>query len=569
MTILEVVSLNRKDETLRLLAGASDLLAECLDYEATLEMVANLLVSSLAKWCVIDLVTADGKIERVAVAHRDPAKADMARKMLLHYPAKPDATQGVYRVIETRESVLAPICTKDTWAHRADDPEHLRMILELGSTSYMCVPLIARGRVVGSIMLFSAERTYDDGDVQTAEALARCIAMAVDNVSMFRKKQEAIRIRDEFLAILSHELRTPLNVIQGWVEILKSEKLDEASFQQALDMLDRNSQLQARLINDLLDVSRIRSGKLSMEMQTVDLTAVLASTAESIRLSAEKKNIVLHTQIALEARMISGDFSHLQRMVLNLLSNAIKFTPSGGRVELIFKVIENDGVIVVRDTGKGIDPQFIPYVFESFKQEDSATTRLHGGLGLGLAITKHIVERHGGRIAVTSEGKGKGAEITIHLPLLQETKPQEYHSSPVIAEKPGELVLKGVRVLLVDDAADMRFLLARYLQRSGAEVVVVSSAAQAFEELKKMKPDILLSDIGMPEEDGYSLIARIRSLPEEQGGKTLAIALTAYTRDEEKQRALAAGFDSHLTKPIFCDVLIEKIRRLLQLFKKV
>lgn len=323
--------LKREKETSRLLADASNLLEKCTDYEATIEMIANLLVSSLASWCAIDLVLEDSSIKRVMVVHHDPLKTDLTRQILLHHPANPTATRGVYRVIETGQSILIP---NATWDSRADCSEHLRLIMELGSTSYMCVPLKARGRVIGAIMLLSGERVYDEKDLHTAEELARYIAMAVDNVHMFRKMEEAIKVRDEFLAVLSHELRTPLNVIQGWIEILKSENLGESDFRQAIDVLDRNSQLQARMINDLLDVSRIISGKLGMELGSVDLGKVLSSAAESILLSAQQKKITLQLRMETEPRIISGDFSHLQRMVLNLLCNAVQFTPPGGVVEL-------------------------------------------------------------------------------------------------------------------------------------------------------------------------------------------------------------------------------------------
>jgi signal transduction histidine kinase/CheY-like chemotaxis protein len=534
-------------------------LDKCTDYEATIEMIANLLVSSLASWCAIDLVTEDFKVERVIVVHHDPSKADLAKQILLHHPSKSTGDCGVYKVIETGQSFLIP---KATWNRRADSAEHLSLITELGSTSYMCVPLKARGKVVGSIMLLSGDRTYDERDLHTAEELARYIAMAVDNVQMFRKMQDAIKARDEFLAILSHELRTPLNVIQGWIDILKSENLGETGFRQAIDILDRNSQLQSRMINDLLDVSRIISGKIAMDLVPVNLGEVLSMAVQSTLLSAHQKKISLQTRIATEPGMILGDIFHLERMVLNLLSNAVKFTPSGGLVELTLELIEDDAVITVQDTGKGIDPEFIPYIFESFRQENSTTTRLHGGLGLGLAITKHIVDQHGGVIVATSQGKSKGAKITVRLPLLREMRPAPRMPTPLVPVASSKFVLKGVRVLLVDDAEDIRILLTRYLENSGAEVVAVSSAAQAFEELQRIKPDILLSDIGMPEEDGYGLITRIRNLPEQQGGRTVAIALTAYAREEEKHKALFCGFNFHLPKPIFSPILISTICKL-------
>ncbi len=549
-------TLKREQENSRLLAGASNLLEKCTDYEATIEMLANLLVSSLASWCAIDLVDEDTQIVRAMVVHHDPLKADLAKQILLHHPAKPTATRGVYRVIETGQSILIP---EVTWDIRADCSEHLRIMTELGSTSYMCVPLKARGRVIGSIMLLSGDRMYDEKDLRTAEELARYIAMAVDNVRMFRKMQEAIKVRDEFLAVLSHELRTPLNVIQGWIEILKSDDLAEPDFRQAIDVLDRNSQLQARMINDLLDVSRIVSGKLVMELEPVDLGKVLSSAVQSSFLSVQDKNISLRIRTDTEQRVVLGDFYHLQRMVLNLLSNAVKFTPAGGVVELTLKSIENDLVLTVKDTGNGIDPEFVPYIFDSFRQENCSTTRSHGGLGLGLAIAKHIVGQHSGKISAVSEGKDKGTEITIRLPLLLKPTRAPKNPVPSVTTSFPEHVLKGIHVLLVDDASDMRYLLTRYLKESGAEVVAVESADQAFEELKRMKPHILLSDIGMPEEDGYSLISRIRKLPDNQGGQTIAIALTAYAREEEKQKTLSAGFNAHLAKPIFRPILIDTI----------
>ncbi len=552
-------------EALRLLAGASNLLDKCTDYEATLEMIANLLVSSLASWCAIDLVTEDCKIERAIVVHHDPAKAEAAKQILLRYHASPKATRGVYRVIQTGQSFLIP---EATWGERADDNEHLRLMDELGSSSYMCVPLKARGKIVGSMMLLSGVRTYDESDLQTAQELSRYIAMAVDNVWLFRKMQEAIKVRDEFLAILSHELRTPMNVIQGWIKILKSENLRGEHLQQAIEILDRNSHIQSSMINDLLDVSRFVSGKNSFELSPVDLSKVLASSLESSLLLAEKKNIRIKTHNIPESQIILGSFNELERMFLNLLSNAIKFTAPGGEVSISLLIAEQLAVICVKDTGEGIDPKFLPFIFDSFRQENSSTTRLHGGLGLGLSISKHIVDQHGGQIRATSQGKGAGTQITVSLPIRIEANvivgsaPKLNLDAPISASL-GSQILKNINVLIVDDVEDVRFLLTRYLIKNGASVVSVSSASEAYSELQRRIPDILLSDIGMPFEDGYSLIAKIRDLPEDRGGKTKAIALTAYAREEERLKALACGFDAHLTKPVFSPILVETIRQVL------
>lgn len=549
----------REGQTTRILAKANRLLETGTDYEATLEMIANLLVTDLACWCVIDLVTEEAQIERVTVVHRDPSKALLAKQILLHHPPSPSATRGVYRAIATGQSIMMP---KTEWSDRADSPEHLRIINELGSSSYMCIPLKTRNKIVGSIMLLSGERIYDEIDLRTTEELARYMALAVDNVCMFRKMKEAVKVRDEFLATLSHELRTPLSVIQGWIHILKSETLDAAGYRQAFEILDRNSKMQYRMINDLLDVSRIISGKFTAALEPVDLTEILRSAAESTVLIAQQKNVSLQTDVPPEPQIISGDFCHLERLIINLLVNAVKFTPSGGLVKLALKVQKGEAQITVQDNGIGIDPEFISHIFESFRQEDSSTTRAYGGLGLGLTIAKHIVDQYHGQISATSGGKGKGTEVTIRLPLPKEPTPAQ--KIPTVTEESTKPVLGGVRILLVDDDEDIRFLLTRYLQQSGADVVAVSSAAQAFAELKSIKPHVLLSDIGMPEEDGYSLISRIRKLPKEQGGQIIAIALTAYSRTEEKQKTLASGFNVHLSKPIFGPVLIENISQLLQ-----
>jgi signal transduction histidine kinase/CheY-like chemotaxis protein len=560
------VSLRNNEEAFRLLAGASDLLSNCTDYEATIEMIANLLVSSLASWCAIDLLTDEAKISRVAVAHRDPTKVDLTRQILLNYPAKPTAKRGVYRVIESGKSILIPVTPESMWAQRCDDPWHLQTMMDLGSTSYMCVPLIARGHAVGSIMLLSGERTYDENDLRTAEALAHRIAMAVDNVQMFRKMQQALKTHDDFLATLSHELRTPLNIIQGWIDILRSENLDKTSFDQAMIVLDRNSQLQVRMVNDLLDVARIEARKLKMELELVDLVKVLTTVTDSFMPTAVQKKISVQARIGTEPQMLLGDSSHLHRMALNLLSNAVKFTPIGGRVDLELRIIESEAVMTIVDTGTGIDSDFLPHVFKSFRQEDNTTVRVHGGLGLGLAISKHIVEQHRGNIVITSPGKGKGTEVTVRLPLhsAQEIGLGEKSLPHLGLRKKSEFSLKDVQILLVDDCEDIRILFARYLTKNGAQVNAVSSAAQALLELKKTRPDVLLSDIGMPEEDGYSLISKIRQLPADQGGKILAIAVTAYAREEERQQVLAAGFNAHLSKPIYEQALVENICVLLR-----
>jgi PAS domain S-box-containing protein len=392
--------------------------------------------------------------------------------------------------------------------------------------------------------------------------------------------ERANRIKDEFLAVLSHELRSPLNPILGWSSLLLNQKLDPAKTTHALSTIARNARLQAELIEDLLDVSRILRGKLSLSVSSVDLTSTIQAALETVRLSAEAKSIQIHTALADNIGLISGDSSRLQQVVWNLLSNAIKFTPNGGQVEIHLERVEEveqegtDGLtipdpaslhstyarITVSDTGKGIHPDFLPYVFDYFRQEDGATTRKFGGLGLGLAIVRHLVELHGGTIQAESPGEGLGATFTIYLPLLfaQPTADQ------IPAASQPALNLQGVEVLVVDDDTDTRDYIAFLLEQAGATVRTSPSAKAALIALKHSIPDILLSDIGMPDMDGYMLMQQVRTFPKEQGGDLPAIALTAYAGEVDQRQALAVGFQLHVPKPVEPEFLVQAITKLLQ-----
>ncbi|MGZ3771254.1 MAG: ATP-binding protein [Bdellovibrio sp.] len=541
---------DRMNDSLQLLAETRKLINNCMDYEATIKEVANLLVSTLAEWCSIDLVSADNKIIRVAVTHRDPTKANLAKEILEKYPASPSAKRGVYKVIETGQSILIPRVSESSWARRADNPRHLELIMSLGSTSYMCIPLLARGRTIGSIMILSGERVFDESDLHTGEELASTIALAMDNVQMFKNLQSAVKVRDEFLATLSHELRTPLNIILGWINILKTEKLGEQELQKAFEILERNSLIQTRMINDLLDLNRILSKKLPVKLQPIDLTTILVSCTESLSIDASIKKITFQIDNALMPITILGDAAHLHRMLMNLLTNAIKFTPTHGIINIKLETNKNKAIITVKDNGIGILPEFIPFVFEAFRQENGSTTRTHQGLGLGLAISKHIVETHHGSISVKSEGKGKGAEFTICLPLLLSPDLFQTGTDLMESQTADSICLNGKKILIVDDCEDIRQLFKLILERAHAEVVTAESPFQGLEMMKTYKPDILISDISMPDMDGYDFIKIIRSLPEGSLKNIAAIALTAYAKDTEEKKSLAAGFDMHISKPV-------------------
>jgi PAS domain S-box-containing protein len=366
--------------------------------------------------------------------------------------------------------------------------------------------------------------------------------------------ERANRIKDEFLAILSHELRSPLNPILGWAKLLQTRKFDEIKTAEALATIERNAKLQAQLIDDLLDVAKILRGKLTLDTAPVNLTFVIESAIDTVKTAAVSKSILLHPVLP-NIGQVSGDSARLQQIVWNLLSNAIKFTPKGGRVEIRLERVHDQAYIIVSDTGIGINPDFLPHIFESFRQEDVSITRKYGGLGLGLAIVRQLVEAHAGTITAESPGEGLGATFTVRLPLLN-VEPEIKQTDDLPQQA---LDLTGIRVLAVDDDPDARELLTVLLAQYGAEVLTVTSAAEVLANLESFQPDVLVSDIGMPEVDGYSLIQQIRTLTPEKGGQIPAIALTAYARVDDHQRAISSGYQRHVTKPLDPEQLVQAV----------
>ncbi len=398
-------------------------------------------------------------------------------------------------------------------------------------------------------------------DIDDQKRLEQQRARILQQEQVAREAAEnANRIKDEFLAVLSHELRSPLNPILGWSRLLQTRKLDEAQTTEALKTIERNARLQAELIEDLLDVSRILQGKLSLNVAPVVLTTIIQAAIETVRLAAEAKAIQIETQLEPDVRLVAGDANRLQQVVWNLLSNAVKFTPTEGRVDIRLEQLDSQAQITVADTGKGISPDFLPYVFDYFRQAEGATTRSVGGLGLGLAIVRQLVELHGGTICAESPGEGHGATFTVRLPLM----PTQASNQPALSPSETCPDLNGVNVLVVDDDADARVLTTFLLEQHGATVTAVASAEEAFTAVTQMKPDVLVSDIGMPTVDGYMLLRQVRTLPLDQGGHTPAIALTAYAGETDYQRSLDAGFQKHLAKPIDPTVLVNAIASLIQ-----
>ena len=463
----------------------------------------------------------------------------------------------------TNEVVGDPVIDQE-WARRE------------GLVSFAGHPLLVEERLVGVMALFarhplaeSTQAALGAAAHEVALGIARGWAEEERNRLLARERRARCdaerlnRIKDEFLATVSHELRTPLTPILGWAHMLAQHVVPAARIDEALAIIGRNATAQARLVDELLDVARITSGKLSLHVRQLDIAELVTAAVDTVRPAADAKDIAIETRIDPAVGRLAGDEDRLRQVLWNLLSNAVKFTQRGGHVETTAERREGQVVLTVRDDGPGIPAEFIPRVFDRFEQADASATRAYGGLGLGLAIARHLVELHGGTIAVESGGAGRGSIFTVRLP-IRATAPIETAPATPPRARAGvavtEASLRGLRVLAVDDDPDARGLLSVMLQRYGAEPVLAASANEAMRLLRATKPDVLVSDIGMPEEDGYALVARIRALgPADPLAHLPAIALTAYARPEERTRALEAGFDRHVAKPVESEELAAAI----------
>jgi len=416
-------------------------------------------------------------------------------------------------------------------------------------------PLTGRdGRNMGLVEVFGeANCGFTQEDEDLLVQLAQMTSIAIEN-TLFGEAREANRLKEEFLSTLSHELRTPLSAMISWLWMLRRKALDPEAAARAIEAVDRNARAQARLVDDLLDVSRIVTGKLQLDCRSLELGPVVEAATDSLTAAAEAKAITLARLIDPAAGRVLGDADRLQQVIWNLLSNAIKFTPRGGRVEVHLHRAGSSVEARVSDTGQGIAPGFLPHVFERFRQADPSSTRTSGGLGLGLAIVRQLVELHGGSVEALSAGEGRGATFVVSLPLA--TRPEEplpASAEAVPAEDPPraepQCLLDGIRVLVVEDEVDARDALSVIMSQAGATVTAVGTARDALSKLTAWRPDVLVCDIGLPAEDGYALIRKVRALTVDQGGDTPAVAVTAYAQASDRARALAAGFQAHLAKP--------------------
>ena len=456
-----------------------------------------------------------------------------------------DALSGQVRLLSQRfHGYLLPMAPTDF-------PEYAQM-----QQSVRISPLSREGRVVGTLTIIDdvTERVAREVELQDQLEI-RSKLLASEKLAR-KESEEANRLKDEFLATISHELRTPLTAIVGWATLLRSGDLDATASARAAEIIYRNAHAQTQLISDLLDVSRIISNKLLLTVTSVNLPSVIEMTLEAVAPEAESKKIRIQSTIEPEFPAISGDADRLQQIIWNLLSNAIKFTPAGGNIHVRLRRVDSEAEISIADSGIGIDPQFLPHAFDRFRQANSAMTRMHGGLGLGLSIVRELVELHEGSAQVHSEGQGKGATFIVRLPIAGPKNPNsgdKTHTAGLfdkLAALASQTSLDGLKILVVDDEEDTRDFVKAVLEKCGSEVTTASSAAEALGKLETQRPDFLISDLGMPGEDGYSLIGRVRALPADQGGQTPALALTAYARTADRLRVLRSGFQIHVPKPI-------------------
>jgi signal transduction histidine kinase/CheY-like chemotaxis protein len=547
----------RRDEQWAFVTDSGKVLSSTLDRASILSQLTRLVVPRVADWCIVHA----GGTEHVAVAHVDTSKMQALRE--LHDALSSTAgSSGAYsRMLHGGDAELVEVARPELVASLAPSPNGRALLGRMGATSWIVLPLRVGSATSGVAVLGYAHAGtgYSQSDLPVLQEVAARAALALENARLYELSQQArtrveaaTRAKDEFVAMVSHELRTPLNAILGWLRLHRNGALPPENQARVFEVVERNANALHALVADLLDVSRIFTGTIRLSLSLVDLPTVVELAVEALRPALAMKNIQLTLNLAPTSAVVRGDAERLQQVLWNLLSNAIKFTANGGKIAVSLGQVDSELELAVRDTGAGIAPEFLPHVFESFRQWESGSTRRHGGLGIGLSIVKHLVELHDGSIAAFSEGPGKGATFVMRLPTATLGSGQESRPKVPASRQPNGAVakgLQGLRVLVVDDDEDARELLRVLLQQSAIEVRVAEHVDAAVAALEEFRPDVLISDIAMPGEDGYSLIRRIRMLASDVA-RTPAIALTAYARTEDRDRALVEGFNAHLSKPV-------------------
>jgi PAS domain S-box-containing protein len=537
------------EQATHFLADASAALAGLVDYKSTLQKVAGLAVPHYADWCAVDLLEESGSLQRLAVAHVDPAKIQLAHEAYRRYPPDLQAPHGPPHVIRTGQAELVPEITDDMILAAGRDEEHLRLLHQLGLRSYLCVPLVVQGRSLGAITFIHAEsgRRYGPADLQLAQDLAHRAAIAIENSRLYSELRETDRKKDEFLAMLAHELRNPLAPLRNAVQILRMRGVDAATAERARDMMERQIHNIVRLVDDLLDVSRIMQGKIYLRKEPVEIATIVAGAVETAQPFIDAQGHHLTVSLPQEPVLLEADAVRLAQVVNNLLTNSAKYMKGKGRIWLEVERKGEELVLRVRDTGIGIAPDLLPHVFDLFVQAEHGVGRAQGGLGIGLTLVRRLVELHGGHITAYSEGLGKGSEFTVRVPALPPSRaaakavPERWEVSPTP---------HGTRrrILVVDDNVDAGESLAMLLRLVGQDVQLVHDGPSALEAAQAQRPDLVFLDIGMPVMDGYEAARRLR----QQFGpdQMKLVALTGWGQDEDRRRSQAAGFDRHLVKPV-------------------
>jgi signal transduction histidine kinase/ActR/RegA family two-component response regulator len=536
---------------LAFLAEASAALSSTLNEEVTLQSVACVAVPYLADWCVVDLLREDGSVQRFVGRHSDPARDRLLYELLRH--SRPDSGSpsgggagpcGAPAVLRTGKPEVVSEVEGGWLAEAAAGPEHARVLRELGLGSYMVVPLAARGRVLGAISFVSARpHRYGPDDLALGEDLARRAALAVDHARLYRQARESDRRKDEFLAMLSHELRNPLAPVLNTLAVLRTRGGVGPSDLQAHELIERQVRHMARLVDDLLDVSRVTRGKIALQKERVDLRALAARAAETCRPLIEGRRHALAVALPEGPAFVEADPTRLEQVLTNLLNNAAKYTEPGGRIRLAVERAGGDAVVRVRDTGIGMAPEVRARAFDLFVQGDRALARSEGGLGVGLTMVRSLVEMHGGAVEAHSDGPGQGSEFVVRLPLLPGGEGSD--ASPREAAAPAQ---RACRILVVDDNRDSADSLALLLRLAGHAVRVAYDGRAALEAARAGPPEVVFLDLGMPGMDGHEVARRLR---EQDGmGRALLVAVSGYGQEEDRARSLAAGFDYHLVKPV-------------------
>ncbi|MBV8901476.1 MAG: GAF domain-containing protein [Verrucomicrobia bacterium] len=547
-------ALVQSEKTARFLAQVSADLAELTDYQSTLQTIASTSVPAFADWCSIDLPDGKGRVRRLAVTHADPAKVRMVHELSERYPPRMDAPRGVTAVLRTGQAEMAEEISDSLLVGVAQDEGHLQLLRALGLKSYLCVPMSWRGKTLGVLTFATAEsgRRYNRRDLMLAADLAHRAAVAVENADLYRDLQQANRLKDEFLATLAHELRNPLAPLRNALTLLQADENVPETVRETHDLMNRQLQQMVRLVDDLLDVSRITRSQIELRREPVLLSNVVQNAVEISRPLIETAAQILTVELPPVPIHLLADLTRLAQVFSNLLNNASKYTEPRGRIWLI---AERDGTEVnirVKDTGIGIRPEMLHRVFDLFAQEDRSLERSQGGLGIGLTLARRLVEMHGGRIEAHSAGLGQGSEFMVRLPTVRAV---DEVSPPGAAVRIGPVPASVLprRVLVVDDNRDATMTLARLLSRRGHQVEVAFDGEDAIAAAAIFQPEIVLMDIGLPKLNGYDAGRRI--LEQTASGDVVLVALTGWGQENDRRRALQAGFAHHLVKPVDFEAL--------------